>query len=146
MRDPRVTWQTGSSRSFPQMLMSVSVRLTFTARARDTSPSVPMLLLLTDRLTEEGGNEWHNWKARPVSVSRWHSRSQTTAWRRQCLAHVHGSLILDPIERQINDVQGGVRLQHVGQAESTIAAQAVTAESQSDTVHKSSQISCTYCV
>lgn len=40
------------------MLMSVRVELTCRAWARDSSPSVSMLLLLTDRLTEEWADEW----------------------------------------------------------------------------------------
>lgn len=62
----------------------------------------------------------------------WDSRSQTAAWRGQRRAQVHGSLVLNPVEGQIHHVQGRVPPQHLGQMESTIAAQTVTAEQESD--------------
>lgn len=55
------------------MLMSVRVRLALTARASDRSPSVPMLLLLTDRLTEEGGGEKHVWEGVLAAVGGTHA-------------------------------------------------------------------------
>lgn len=57
------------------MLMSVRVRLALTARASDRSPSVPMLLLLTDRLTEEGGGggEEHVWEGVLAAVGGTHA-------------------------------------------------------------------------
>lgn len=110
------------------MLMSVRVRLALTARASDRSPSVPMLLLLTDRLTEEGGGgEKHAWEG---VLGGWDSRSQTAARRRQRLAHVHGPLALNAVEGEVDHVQGGVPLQHAGQMEGAVAAQAVAAEVQ----------------
>lgn len=50
----RLTWETDSSRWFPQMLTSAREELSLRAAARASSPSVLMLLLLTDRLTEDG--------------------------------------------------------------------------------------------
>lgn len=68
--------------------------------------------------------------------SRRDSRSQTAAWRGQRLAQVRGSVILDPIEGQIEDVQRGVPPQHLGQMISTIAAQSVTTGVQKSDVEK----------
>lgn len=97
-----------------------------------------MLLFLTDRLTEECVNELNTRKAhlRGCRGSLRDSRFQTAAWGRQCLAQVHGSLILNPIARQIDDVQGRIFPQHLGQIKSTIATHAVTAELQYKTIYK----------
>lgn len=64
------------------------------------------------------------------------SRSQTAAPWGEHLAQVHSSLIFKPIERQVDDVQGRVLLQHLSQMERTTATHTVTAELQHKIMNK----------
>lgn len=115
------------------MLMSVRVELTCRAWARDSSPSLLMLLLLTDRLMKEWADEWGKSAIAFHVCSRRDSRSQPAAWRGQRPAQVHCSIILDPVEGQIQDVQGGVPPQQLSQMVGTIATHTVTMETKSNT-------------
>lgn len=55
------------------------------------------------------------------------SLSQDAAWPGHSLAQVHSTFIFNPIGRQINDLQGRVVLQHLGEKTQAVTSHTVTA-------------------